>query len=160
MKQSKTELLAEVFNIPSIVCGLVYGLSMFAAGFFMGVFRTFVVAPLLGDEVEAVLIEVPIMFFICWKLSKQALMVWHILNTCAGLFWDSYHSHVDTISTVSFLTLISMELMLSMTVFRRTFDETRADYASLKGSIGLAAQLVACTFPVIQELSLERGMQV
>lgn len=159
MKQSKAEPTKD-FGISSIMCGLVYGLSMFAAGFVMGVFRIFVLIPLLGNEVEAVLIEGPIMLAICWELSKQALMAWHVLNTCSGLFWDSYHTHADTISTVSFITLISLEVILSMTVFRRTFDETRADMATLKGSIGLAAQLLACTFPVIQEVSLERGMKV
>jgi hypothetical protein len=159
MKQSKTEL-AQAFNISSILSGLLYGLTMFAAGFLMAVLRNLVLVPLLGDEVKAVLVEIPIMLVICWELSKQALMMWHVVNACAGLFWDSYHTHVDTISTVSFITLISLEMILSMTVFRRTFDETRADFASLKGSIGLSSQLLACTFPVIQEVSLERGMKM
>jgi hypothetical protein len=45
---------------PAIRAGLRYGLEAFALGFGLGIFRTLVVAPALGETV-AVLIELPVL---------------------------------------------------------------------------------------------------
>ncbi|CAB9499703.1 expressed unknown protein [Seminavis robusta] len=145
-------------DVAAVLSGVFYGTSMFAVGFPMGAIRTLAIEPLLGDELEAVLLEIPIMLLFCWQLSKQALMIWHILNACAGLFWDSYHTHTTTIFTISFGTLLLWEMVLSVVIFHKSLDETRHDLGTAKGAFGLAAQLLACSFPMIQEVALERHM--
>jgi uncharacterized membrane protein YqjE len=146
---------------PAILSGVLYGLSMFGFGFVMGIVRTFVIEPWMGDELMSVLMELPVMITICWQLSKQSLMGWHILNTWVFLDRTRVHnmdSIATTIGTTGFLTLLSLEVMLSIIIFQKSFEETREDLASVKGSVGLASQLIACSFPMIQEVALERNM--
>ena len=145
------------FDMPAIISGVLYGISMFIAGFAMGAVRILYLEPRIG-EVNSLLVEIPIMLPICWLLSKQALLSWYFLNIV--LIWGDKirKTNVDIIGVASFLTLVFLEVALSMTLFHHTFDETREELATRIGTAGLAIQLLACSFPIFQEAMQEREM--
>ena len=142
----KTALDSKV-DIPAILAGITYGGGMFMAGFVMGAIRQIFLAPLVGDLL-AVIFEIPFMLVICWYLSKQCLLSWYLCKCC--LLWKEECTNVNTIGITSFLTLLLLETVLSMTLFNRSLDEIQEGFATTNGRIGLVAQLLAATFPSLQ----------
>ena len=158
VKPAKDEVEHYQADIPAIASGALYGLSMFVAGFAVGAIRVLYLEPWVG-EWNAFLAEIPVMLPICWILSYQALLCWYFFNIV--LTWADFQgkTHVDTISATSFITLITLEIAISMTLFHHTFAETKAQFATRIGAAGLAIQWLACSFPILQETIQERRMK-
>ena len=139
--KSKQQVTVQLITMPSstlfdaLLSGIGYGVSMFGAGFVFGAFRVLLLAPSLG-ELVAVFIELPIIMIICWNLSK--LFVEKVVEAGSGV----------TMGIFAFVTLLLLEVGLALFVFDRTWDETLQDFASLKGRIGLAGQLISSLFPL------------
>ena len=139
--------LQSKYDVPAIISGIVYGTGMFAVGFALGVIRILWLVPLVG-EVDAVLIELPIMVLFCWYLSKQCLLAWYCCKVC--LVWQDDHTDVITLGITAFATLLGLEGFLAVTLLHKTLGEIEEDIASTKGNLGLAAQMLASSFPMIQ----------
>ncbi|MBK9572843.1 MAG: hypothetical protein IPO43_08950 [Rhodoferax sp.] len=121
-----------------LLCGIAYVASVFAAGFVLGVLRTLVLAPLLG-ELTAVLMELPVILSIAWLGCTRILRRWPLLPPAAlGM------------GATAFLLLMGAEAGLSTLLAGRSLAEHLALYAQLPHLVGLAGQLAFALFPWIQ----------
>ena len=119
--------------------GALYAITVFLIGFILGTIRVLLLAPHLG-ETTAVLVEAPMMlvasWFVCrWWVDRLDVTRTVLARSLTGL--------------VAFLVLMSAEIGLGGVLGRSLIDQL-ATYESAAGAIGLAAQVVFATFPVIQ----------
>jgi hypothetical protein len=98
--------------------------------------------------VQSVILEIPLMLLFCWYLSKQCLLAWYCCQLC--LSWTDEHTEINTMGVAAFTTLILLETFLSITLLHKTLGELEEDFLSPKGKIGLTAQIIASSFPIIQ----------
>ena len=145
--------LQSKYDVPAIMSGIVYGVGMFAVGFALVVARIQWLRPVLG-EVATDLLELPPMVVFCWYLSKQCLMAWFCCKVC--LVWQDEHTDIFTLSTSAFTTLVLLESFLAVTMLHKTLGEIEEDVISTKGNIGIAAQMLASSFPMIQVAMVNR----
>jgi hypothetical protein len=120
--------------------GVVYALMTFAAGFLLGSVRTFAVAPHLG-ETAAVALEVPVILAISWLLTG-----WNVQ-------WYRVGRRVldrALMGAVAFLVLMTCEMALAVYVFGRGFSDELAKFRTPAGALGLGAQLIFATFPLLR----------
>lgn len=141
------------YDVPAIMSGIVYGVGMFAVGFGLAVARIQWLRPTFG-EVVTDLLELPLMVLFCWFLSKQCLLAWYCCKLC--LVWQDDHTDVFTLGISAFTTLITMESLLAVTLLHKTLGEIEEDVLSTKGNIGIAAQMLASSFPMIQVAMITR----
>jgi hypothetical protein len=141
-------MLSDIFS--TILTGITFGLSMFGAGFCLGVIRVLVVAPALGNELTAVFLEFPLITFLCWRLSTLLIRKLHNIDSTFNGF---------IMGVCGFTTLLLCEVGLSLLVFDKSLKETLQDFATTKGRIGLAGQAISSSFPVWQ-LKLKRKERV
>jgi len=121
-----------------LLTGTVYVAGVFAAGFVLGVLRTLVLAPLLG-ELVAVLVELPVILTIAWLVCARILRRWPLAPTAAlGM------------GSIAFLLLMAAEAGLSTLLAGRSLEEHLALYAQVPHQVGLAGQLVFAVFPWLQ----------
>ena len=121
-----------------LLCGIAYVASVFAAGFVLGVLRTLVLAPLLG-ELTAVLMELPVILSIAWLVCTRILRRWPLSPPAAfGM------------GATAFLLLMGAEAGLSTLLAGRSLAEHMALYAQLPHQLGLAGQLAFALFPWMQ----------
>lgn len=121
-----------------LLCGTAYVASVFAAGFVLGVLRTLVLLPLLG-ELTAVLMELPVILSMAWLVCTRILRHWPLLPPAAlGM------------GAIAFLLLMAAEAGLSTLLAGRSLAEHLALYAQLPHLVGLAGQLAFAVFPWIQ----------
>jgi hypothetical protein len=119
--------------------GALYAIIVFVIGFILGTIRVLLVAPRLG-ETTAVIIEAPIMLAASWFVCRWCVDRLDVAATVpAG----------SLMGLVAFLVLMSAEFGLGAVLGRSLVDQVAA-YGSLAGAIGLAAQVIFATFPVIQ----------
>ena len=119
--------------------GAVYAVIVFLIGFILGTIRILLLAPGLGDT-TAVIVEAPIIltasWFVCrWCVDRRDVRQSVPTRSLMGF--------------VAFLVLMSAEIGLG-TVLGRSLVDQLAAYKSAPGPIGLAAQVIFATFPVIQ----------
>lgn len=118
--------------------GIAYVAAVFAAGFVLGVLRTLILMPLLG-ELTAVLMELPVILSIAWLVCTRILGRWPLLPPAAlGM------------GAIAFLLLMGAEAGLSTLLAGRSLAEHLALYAQLPHLVGLAGQLAFAFFPWIQ----------
>jgi hypothetical protein len=121
-----------------LLTGTVYVAAVFAAGFVLGVLRTLVLVPLLG-ELGAVLVELPVILTIAWLVCTRILRRWPLSSPSAlGM------------GAIAFLLLMGAEASLSMLLAGRSLAEHLALYSQLPHQVGLAGQLAFSLFPWIQ----------
>ncbi len=121
-----------------LLTGTVYVALVFAAGFVLGVLRTLVLAPLLG-ELGAVLVELPVILTVAWLVCARILGRWPQLPPAAA-----------AMGGLAFLLLMLAETGLSTLLAGRSMAEHLALYAQLPHQVGLAGQLAFAVFPWIQ----------
>jgi hypothetical protein len=126
--------------------GLLYGMSMFTVGFFMGIFRVLFLVPSFG-ELAAVFIETPIILPICWYLSQRSLELCY--RRLPGKQQLSA-SEAFSMGYTALLTLLILEVGLSVFLFHMVLEEIQEEFLSAKGIVGLSAQMLASLFPAIQ----------
>jgi hypothetical protein len=118
--------------------GTAYVAAVFAAGFVLGVLRTLILVPLLG-ELAAVLVELPVIVTIAWLVCTRILRRWPLSPPSAlGM------------GAVAFLLLMGAEAGLSTLLAGRSLAEHLALYSELPQQVGLAGQLAFALFPWIQ----------
>ncbi len=118
----------------AVRAGLVYFGIAFAAGFVLGVFRSLLLAPWLG-EVEAVALEVPIMLAISWTACRVVVERYEL---------DSSFAERALMGAVAFGMLMASEWLLSLALGLPMLR---------KGAmLGLLGQMLFGTFPVLQAM--------
>lgn len=121
-----------------LLTGAAYFAAVFAAGFVLGVLRTLVLVPLLG-ELVAVLLELPVILTIAWLVCTRILRRWPLSPPSAvGM------------GTIAFLLLMGAEAGLSTLLAGRSLAEHLALYSQVPHQVGLAGQLAFAMFPWIQ----------
>jgi hypothetical protein len=120
--------------------GALYALTAFLIGFILGTIRVLLIVPRIG-ETAAVLLETPLIlaasWFICrWCVKRLGVPRKVGLRSLMGV--------------VTFAVLMAAEFALGRLVFGRPVGEQLTAYGSPPGAIGLAAQIVVATFPVVQ----------
>ena len=119
--------------------GVAYAVTVFAIGFLLGTARVLLLAPRLGSTI-AVLVEAPIILTASWYVSS----FW-IRRLAVGAEIRSR----TVVGAIAFVTLMILEVMLSISLFHRSIGEYFAGLRSLPGAIGLAAQVCFATFPLL-----------
>ena len=121
-----------------LLSGTAYVAAVFAAGFVLGVLRTLVLVPLLG-EMAAVLVELPVILAVAWLVCARILRRWPLSPAAAvGM------------GAIAFLLLMGAEASLSTLLAGRSLAEHLALYAQLPHQVGLAGQLAFAVIPWIQ----------
>ena len=102
-----------------LLTGTVYVAAVFAAGFVLGVLRTLVLVPLLG-ELGAVLVELPVILTIAWLVCTRILRRWPLSPPAAvGM------------GAIAFLLLMGAEAGLSTLLAGRSLAEHLALYCTV-----------------------------
>jgi hypothetical protein len=124
----------------SIIAGLAYFALVFAAGFVLGVMRTGLVAPLLGDTL-AVALELPIILAIAWMacrwLTRRLAVPARLVPRAA-------------MGTTAFILLMGGEATISLLLAGRSLDEHLELYRHASHLLGLAGQMAFALFPALQ----------
>jgi hypothetical protein len=119
--------------------GSLYAIIVFLIGFILGTIRVLLLVPRLG-ETTAVSIEAPIMLAASWLVCGWCLDRLDVAATIPAR---------SLLGLVAFLVLMLAEVGLGAVLGRSLADQL-ANYGSPAGAIGLAAQVIFATFPVIQ----------
>jgi hypothetical protein len=113
---------------------------VFAWAFALGVVRTLVVAPRVGDT-AAVLIETPLVLAASWLASR-----WTVRRLAVG----SSAAERLAMGAVAFALLMEAELGLSLAIFGRPAHVWLASLITTPGAIGLTAQVAFGFVPLVQ----------
>ena len=125
------------------VAGSLYFLVVFAAGFALGVPRTLLIAPAIG-ELAAVLMEVPVMLWIAWVACGWTLSRIEVLPEPAQRVM---------VGASALVLLLSAEAALSVYLSGRTLLEHFLSYTRPSQLIGLAGQLAYAGFPLVRRIN-------
>lgn len=121
-----------------ILTGLAYFAIIFGFAFAMGVGRTLVLAPQLG-ETAAVLLEIPILVFASWLVARR------VTN---GRFFT--FGQLLSIGAIAFtLTLVS-EALLADVIRGQSISQWAVSLSTPLGLIGLGGQLVSALMPTLR----------
>lgn len=122
-----------------IIAALVYFATVFSAAFAIGVLRTLVIAPAIG-EMAAVLIEVPIVLALSWWVCAWVL---RRIPVPTGL------GRIG-MGVVAFALLMVAELLLSILIGHRTVAEHLALFYAAPMIVGLFGQIGFAVVPWLQ----------
>ncbi len=126
----------------SAKAGVAYAVTVFAIGFLLGTARVLLLAPRVGSTI-AVSIETPIILMASWCVSR----IW-MTRLAVGA---EIRPRI-LVGAVAFVTLMILEVALSISLFHRSIGEYLTDLRSPAGAIGLAAQICFATFPLLNEV--------
>ena len=127
--------------------GVAYAVTVFAIGFVLGTARVLLLAPHLGATI-AVSIEAPIILTASWYVSSTWMK---------RLVVEAEIRTRSLVGAVAFVTLMILEVALSIGLFHRSIGEYFAGLVSLAGAIGLAAQVCFATFPLLDVVLRRRS---
>ena len=119
--------------------GAVYAIIVFLIGFILGTIRVLLLPPRLGETI-AVIVEAPVILAASWFVCRWCVDRPDVRRTVSAR---------SLMGLVAFLVLMSVEVGRGA-MFGRSLVDQLATYGSAAGAIGLAAQVVFATFPVIQ----------
>lgn len=122
----------------ALQAGCTYFAGVFAVGFLLGVLRTLVLAPRVG-ELLAVLVELPIILGVSWVICGRILRQ-ASLDPAAALLMGA----------CAFGLLMIAELSISIVLANRTFLAHLALYSEGSHLLGLAGQVAFALFPMFQ----------
>ena len=125
----------------AVRAGAVYFAIVFAVGFLLGTVRVLILAPTFGDTI-ATLIEGPFILGASWVVCGFVIQRLHV---------PSETSHRLIMGAIAFAMLIGAETLLGVFGFGQSLKEVVARYATLAGSIGLAAQILFALFPLYRK---------
>ena len=122
----------------AILTGLVYFVIIFGFTFAMGVGRTLVIAPLLG-ETAAVLLEIPILViassFVARRITSNRFFTFRQLLSIGAIAFT--------------LTMVS-EALLADVIRGQSIPQWTASLTKPLGLIGLGGQLISAMMPTLQ----------
>jgi len=130
----------------SVKAGVSYAVTVFAIGFLLGTARVLLLAPRVGSTI-AVMVETPIILTASWYVSSmwmKRLVVAPEVRTRI------------LVGAVALVTLMTLEVALSISLFHRSIGEYSAGLRTLAGAIGLAAQVCFATFPLLNAVVRRR----
>jgi hypothetical protein len=122
--------------------GFYYFLITFLIAFVLGAIRVTLVIPLVG-ELSAVLMEVPLMILVSWKVSAWVMKKYFSARPIQDYF---------SIGLIAFLFLMLTEYFLAIFTFGRTSDEFFLSLQTAPGLIGLLGQIAFAFVPLVQRL--------
>jgi len=125
-----------------IRAGTAYAATVFGIGFLLGSARVLLLAPRVGSTI-AVSVETPVILAASWYVAgywMKRLAVAAEIRTRT------------LVGVVAFITLMILEVALSVSLFHRSVGEYLAGLRSAAGAIGLAAQVCFATFPLCQAI--------
>src|ERR1700694_2744773 len=134
----RTERVGNLIAL-SAKAGVAYAVTVFAIGVLLGAARVLLLAPRVGSTI-AVSVEAPIILTASWYVSSiwmRRLVVGAEIRTRI------------LVGVVAFVTLMILEVALSISLFHRSIGEYLGGLRSLAGAIGLAAQVCFATFPLL-----------
>ncbi len=123
----------------AIQAGALYFALMFALGFVLGIGRVSWLVPRLGP-VTAALIETPIMLAVSWFACVALLRRFSVRVAT---------SHRLAMGALAFVLLIGAETLLGLYGFGRSWVEQQAAFVAPSGLVGLTAQLLFASFPLL-----------
>ncbi len=123
-----------------VAAALAYFCIAFAAGFLFAIPRTLLLEPHFGP-LGAVAVEAPLMLAVCWLASGFALRRFAPgaplgARAAIGALWLLY--------------LLSAELAVGLWLRGLCLEEAIAAFVTAPGLLGLAAQAICATFPVLR----------
>ena len=124
----------------AVTAGTLYFAVVFAAAFGLGIVRSLLIAPAIG-EVPAVLVEVPIILTVAWFACGWAL---RRSNPSLG------RSCGAVMGITAFVLLLLAEVCVSLMLMGRTLAEHLETYRAPSALIGLAAQVLYASFPLMR----------
>ena len=127
-----------------LLTAIAYFAAVFSAGFVLGVLRTLVMVPLLG-ELGAVLVELPVILSIAWCICTRILRRWPLWPPAAA-----------AMGAIAFLLLMLAEAGASTQLAGRSLSEHLALYAQLPQQVGLAGQVAFALIPWVQARRSQR----
>ncbi|MFP7571226.1 hypothetical protein [Marivita sp. S2033] len=127
-------------TVPSIAAGLAYGLSVFFLGFLLGVLRTLVLHPAIG-EIPAVALEIPVILAASWMICATL-----VRRLSVPARWPERL----IMGGVALACVLAGEVAVSVWMADRTLAEHVALYATPRSALGLLAQVAFALFPVMR----------
>ena len=124
----------------SLTAGAVYFATVFALGFALGTVRLLLLESRVGLW-AATLIELPFMLAASWLLCRWVVERWQISPALGARL------HVGA---VAFGLLMAAEILIGLTLLDREMPYQIEAMTSGPGALGLAAQLLYASFPVLQ----------
>lgn len=131
----------------SIKAGVAYAVTVFTIGFLLGTARVLLLAPRVGSTI-AVSLETPIILAASWYASSvcmKRLVVGAEIRTRI------------LVGAVAFVTLMILEVALSITLFHKSIGDYVAGLRSPAGAIGFSAQVCFATFPLLNVIVRRRS---
>ncbi|MEQ1697714.1 MAG: hypothetical protein ABL901_17925 [Hyphomicrobiaceae bacterium] len=125
--------------LTALKAGFAYFGVVFGAGFALGVLRTLVVIPRVG-ELTAVLLELPVILSLSWIASRWLVATFAVDGLSARLMMGA----------VAFALTMAGEIGVSVLALGRTVGEHFASFQSGLALLGLAAQIVFGLIPAVQ----------
>ncbi len=125
----------------AFIAGAAYFGVVFGAGFVLGVLRTLVVIPRVGEQ-TAVLLELPVILALSWAVSRWLVAKFEVDGLGARLVMGG----------VAFALTMVGELGVSLFALGRTVGEHLASFGNGLALSGLAAQIVFAMIPAMQIL--------
>src|SRR5947209_784739 len=122
------------------MAGALYALIVFLIGFMLGTIRVLLIVPYLG-ETAAVSLETPLMLAASWFVCRWCVDRLDVPRRIGPR---------SLMGVVAFVVLMTAEFALGRLAFGRPMSQQLAAYGEAPGAIGLAAQIVFATFPVVQ----------
>ncbi len=135
----------EFSMMKALQAGCTYFAGVFAVGFLLGVLRTMVLVPRIG-ELVAVLIELPIILGVSWSICRRILRRAPLSSGEAVVMGAS-----------AFGLLMIAELSISIVLANRTISTHLALYSEGAHLLGLAGQITFALFPVLQAMRRTPG---
>lgn len=127
--------------------GAAYFVVVLASGFVLGTLRTLFVAPQVG-EINAVVMEVPVMLAIAWFACGWVLSSIKVPQRA--------HERI-AVGAIALALLLAAEALISVALAGKSLQEHLQSYAHAAPLIGLGAQLLYGVFPLIRSHRLDAG---
>lgn len=119
--------------------GLAYWAITFAIAFVLGTIRVLAIAPALGSETLAVMLELPVMLLVSWTVARRVVARSQPMNGQARLAMGAF----------AFALLMAAEALLAVLAFGQSAGEWAASLFVVPGIIGLAGQAVFALMPAL-----------
>jgi hypothetical protein len=139
-QRPQTLVRARQTNILIVQTACAYFVLAYCAGFVMGTFRFLALEPAIGP-LAAVAVETPFIVAFCW-------VAWAVVRRRCGSSLKPMARLTIGILWLAFL--LTAEVVLGMVARGFTFETILASFGNPEGQLGLAAQILSASFPLIQ----------
>lgn len=123
----------------TLAAATAYFAIVFSVAFLLGVARTLLVAPWVGD-VAAVLIETPLVLLVSWRAAR-----WSMERFLQG----AGAAQRLAMGLIAFALLMAVETVMSLLLFDRPLAQQLTAHAAPAGAIGLLAQAAFGLIPLL-----------